>query len=93
MTTHVLATLSNTSPTLLSPNGVHSGVNVSVQNVSASGYIFLGDENVTTSSYGFRILPNHSISFELPSKDHLYITASTSGLTAAVITTGLESKD
>lgn len=89
MTTHVLATLSNTSPTLLSPNGVHSGVNVSVQNVSASGYIFLGDENVTTSSYGYRISPNCAISFELDGHDSIYAVSQTNGLNAAVITTTL----
>ena len=89
MTTHAFTTLSNTTPTLLSPNGVHSGVNVSVQNVSASGYIYLGDQNVTTSSYGYRISPNNAISFELDAYDSIYAVSQTNGLNAAVLITTL----
>ena len=89
MTTHAFTTLSNITPTLLSPNGVHSGVNVSVQNVSASGYIYLGDQNVTTSSYGYRISPNNAISFELDAYDSIYAVSQTNGLNAAVLITTL----
>ena len=51
MTTHALITLNTTTATLLSPYGVHSGVNISIQNVNESGYIYLGGENVSTTNY------------------------------------------
>lgn len=89
MTTHALVTLSNTTPTLLSPIGVHSGVNISVQNVSASGYIYLGGDNVTTSNYGYRISPNSAISFELDAHDSIYAVSQINALSAATITTTL----
>ncbi len=92
MTEHNIYTLSNTSSTKLTPGSIHSGFDITIQNNNAAGYVYVGGANVTTSSYGFRILPNHSISFELPSEDHLYLIASTSGITAAVITIGLESQ-
>ena len=89
MTTHAFVTLSNVTPTMLSPNGIHSGVNISVQNVSASGYIYLGADTVTTSNYGYRISPNSAISFELDAHDAIYAVSQTNGLNAAVITTTL----
>jgi hypothetical protein len=93
MTTHDIFTLSSTAPTLLSPAGTHSGIDITIQNINATGYVYVGGEGVSTSDYGFRILPNHSISFELPGRDALYALSSTNGLNAAVITISLESQD
>jgi hypothetical protein len=91
MATHSLTTLSNATATRLTPNGTHSGRDITIQNVNASGYIYLGgDETVSGSSYGFRILPNHSISFELPGKDALFAVSSINGMSVAVLQTNLE---
>lgn len=89
MNVHSFVTLSNVSATKLTPNGVHSGINVSVQNVNESGYVYLGGETVTTSNYGFRIAPSSAISFELDGLDALYAVSETNGLNAAVITLAL----
>jgi hypothetical protein len=91
MTAYYRQSLSNTSAIRLSPNGTHSGLDFTVQNSNDSGYIYLGgDASVSSSNYGFRILPNHSISFELPGKDSLYAVASTTGMHVSVIYTSLE---
>lgn len=93
MTQHILHTLSNTTVTKLTPNGSHSGMDFTVQNVNETGYIYLGGTNsVSSTDYGFRIMPNHSISFELGSKDAMFAIASANGMKAAVISTSLESK-
>lgn len=91
-TTHGIIALNSSTAVRLTPPGTHSGFDFTVQNVNDSGYIYLGGEGVTTSDYGFRILPNHSISFEIPPRDQLYAIASTS-LNAAVISMGLDSKN
>ena len=92
-TTHALVALNSSTAVKLTPAvDTHSGLDFTIQNPNDSGYIYLGGVGVTTTNYGFRILPNHSISFELPSKDHIYAVASTS-LNAAVISIGLESKN
>jgi hypothetical protein len=92
MTQHSFTTLSNTSATRLTPIGLHSGLDITLQNVNASGYIYVGGTAETSSTnYGFRIMPNHSISFELPSVDSLYAIASDSSMKLAVIQTSLES--
>jgi hypothetical protein len=91
MTTHSLTTLSSSSATRLTPNGIHSGMDVTIQNVHASAYVYIGGEGVTSSSYGYRLAPNTAISFELPGKDALYAITGTNGSQVAVIKTNLDS--
>lgn len=90
MTTHAIVTLSNTTPIQVSPNGTHSGIDITVQNINESGFVYIGGAGVTTSSYGYRIAPSSAISFELPGYDSLFLVASANDLEAAVITMGLE---
>ena len=89
-TAHSLVTLSNSSATRLTPPGAHGGMDITLQNVNASGYIYIGGDGVTSSNYGFRIMPNHSISFELASNDALYAISSTSAMNVAMIQIALE---
>jgi hypothetical protein len=91
MTTHSLTTLSSSTATRLTPNGVHSGMDVTIQNVHSTAYVYVGGEGVTSSSYGYRLNPNSAISFELPGKDALYAITGTNGSQIAVIKTNLES--
>jgi len=90
MTAHKLVVLSTTSPTLLSPPNTHSGVDITIQNVNAEGYIYIGASGLTSSDYGFRIDPSHAISIELNGRDSIYAIGSNSGLSVAVLTTALE---
>ena len=91
MTQSSRTALSNTTPVRLSPNGTHSGLDFTIQNSNDAGYVYLGgSESLTSTNYGFRILPNHSISFELPGQDAIYALASTSGMSVSVIYTSLE---
>lgn len=91
MTTHALLSLSSSEASRLTPLGTHSGMDITLQNVNSSGYIYLGgNESVSSTNYGFRILPNHSISFELPGKDGLFAISSVNGMGLAVIKTNLE---
>jgi hypothetical protein len=91
MAQHKLVNLSNSTAELLSPFGKHSGVDITIQNVNADGYIYIGaNSTVASTDYGYRISPNAAISFELPGTDALYAIGSTTGLKAAVIITNLD---
>jgi hypothetical protein len=92
MTTHAIVAINNATPTLVSPNGTHSGCDITVQNINESGYVYVGGAGVTTTSYGYRVSPNTAISFELPGYDAIYLIGSTT-LNAAVLTMGLEVGD
>lgn len=91
MAQHSIITLSNTSATRLTPMGIHSGMDITIQNINAAGYIYIGGEGLTSSSFGYRIAPDHAISFELPSNDALYALSSENDMDIAIIKTGLES--
>jgi hypothetical protein len=91
MTSHVLTTLSNTAATRLTPNGLHSGMDITIQNINSSGVVYIGGEGVSSSSFGFRLAADHAIAFELPGQDALYAIAENNGAQIAVLKTGLES--
>ncbi len=91
MTTHSLTTLSSTTATRLTPLGLHSGMDITVQNVHDSAIVYLGGEGVTSSNYGYRLNPGLAISFELPGRDALYAISNTNNSKVAVLKTNLES--
>jgi hypothetical protein len=90
---HELVTLSNTVATRISPLGnVHSGLDVTVQNINASGYVYLGGANtVSSANYGYRISPDNAFSLELSGYDHLYAVASANNFPVAILIASLES--
>jgi hypothetical protein len=90
MTTHALTTLSSTSATRLTPNGIHSGMDITLQNVNAEAYIYIGGEDVSTTDYGYRIAPDNAWSVELPGQDALYAISDTNGAYVAMLQMGLE---
>lgn len=89
---HELVTLSNTIATRLTPVGnVHSGLDITLQNVNDEGYIYLGSANtISTSDYGYRLSPNNAFSIELGGYDHMYAIADTDDLLLAVLKGNLE---
>lgn len=93
MANHNLYTITDSVVTRLTPNGTHSGMDITLQNVSSSGYIYIGGSNVSSINYGYRLLPNQAISFELPPKDHLFAIASDTEVKLARLDIGLESQN
>jgi hypothetical protein len=91
MTTHALTTLSNSTATRLTPAVLHSGMDITIQNVDSSAYVYLGGEGVTSSNYGYRIAPGHAISWELQGRDGLFAITDTNNSKIAVMKTNLES--
>jgi hypothetical protein len=74
----------------LTPNGIHSGMDITIQNVDTSAYVYIGGEGVTALNYGYRIAPGSAWSIELPGRDSLYAITNVNGSKIAVIQTGLE---
>ena len=90
MTTHHLTALSSTSATRLTPNGTHSGMDITIQNVDDAAYVYIGGIGVTSSSYGYRLSPGAAWSVELSGKDAIYAISNTNGSQVAVLQTSLE---
>ena len=91
MTIHHTTTLSNETSTRLTPDGLHSGMDVTIQNFSDTAFVYIGGEGVTTSDFGFRLNPGAAISFELPGRDAIYAITDVDGSQVAVLKTNLES--
>jgi hypothetical protein len=89
MANHSTFTLSNTTPTLLSPEGIHSGVELVIQNVSTNGYVYVGGPNVTSGSYGFRIDEESAFGMNVFPKESMYAIAENNGTVIATISSGL----
>jgi hypothetical protein len=89
-TSHNLYTLSDTEATRLTPVGIHSGMDITLQNVHDTAYVYVGGEGVTSSNYGYRIAPGNSVAWELPEKDALYAITDTNNSKLAVLKTSLE---
>lgn len=90
MTTHALYTVGSSTAVQLTPPGTHSGMDITLQSINETGYLYVGGSGVTASSYGYRLMPNHAISFELPGSDELYVIGENNNMKLAVIKTNLE---
>jgi hypothetical protein len=90
MTSHQLVNLSNSEGTRLSSPGTHGGADITIQNINLEGNIYIGAEDVSLSSYGFRIAPNQAWSVELSGKDSIHAISELAGAQVAVLKLNLE---
>ena len=78
-------TLSETTPSLVvSPDNMPQEVHLHNMTKSANEYIFLGDENVSTTN-AIHIDPGESIQLSLPALDSLYAVSDPGGLVLGVL--------
>jgi hypothetical protein len=92
MASHSIITLSTSEAVRLTPVGIHSGLDLTIQNINSDGYVYVGaSEDLSSTNYGYRISPNNALAFELPGADSIYAIGSTTGLQIAVMKTNLES--
>lgn len=90
-TYHKLLTLSSTTVTELTPDGkMHSGLDLTVQNVHESAVVYLGAANVSDSDYGYKLEPGDGFSVELNPRDELYAISDTNGSQVALLRVLLE---
>lgn len=86
MIKHNLVSISNTTATSLDiSENIKSSFSLVVQNINPTGYLYIGNSELTTTNYGFRISPNQAFTIEMPSSQNLYCIASDIGLQAAVM--------
>lgn len=87
---HNLVTLSSASATMVGPMPRHRGVDITLQNTASVGNVFIGNGDVSSSNYGFRIDPGCGWSIELSIYDTVYATTDISGTKLAVFMLNLE---
>lgn len=89
-TQHRVHTLSNTSATLVGPRPVHSGGDITIQNLSDTSFVYIGGESVSSTSFGYRLDPETAWSVELNGSDTIYAIAENDGAQVAILLVGLE---
>jgi hypothetical protein len=89
-TRHNIFNFNGTDSLRVSPDGVHSGTDVTIQNLDNSEYIYIGGVTVDSENFGYRLAPGAAISFELSGRDALYAISTANGVAAAVLYTSLE---
>jgi hypothetical protein len=90
-TYHELVTLSNSTATELTPEGrIHSGLDLTVQNIDETATVYIGGEGVTAADYGFKIAPGAGFSIELNPRDELYAISDTNESEVALLRVLLE---
>jgi hypothetical protein len=73
---HTMMILNQTAQ-LLTFDQVDSGdyareVTICIQNLDANNFVLIGDDTVTTASYGFRISPGQTFTATLNADDEIY---------------------
>ena len=77
MIRHSIKALSTTVPVELTiEDSINSVCTLVVQNVDSAAYIYIGNESVSSSNYGFMIYPNQAFTIELRPYDRLYAVGS-----------------
>lgn len=90
MTLHSLIQLPANEAVRLTPPGHHSGMDITIQNIETSEYVYLGAEGVNSEDFGYRLAPGTAFSIELPGTDALY-AISVNNAYISVLQTNLES--
>ncbi len=67
-----------------------NGKDITIQNNNTSAVVLIGGAGVTTSDYGFKIIPNAAISFELDGTDSIWAVSSTAEATVNIMRIDLE---
>jgi hypothetical protein len=90
MARHSIITLSSSQPTRVSSKASHSGEDITIQNINQEDVVYLGGEDVSSSSFGFALVPGAAWSVELPPKNEIYAISGTNGSAVAVLKVSLE---
>lgn len=86
MIRHEIKTFADINATILDKtNQIRSAYTIILQNINASGYIYLGGENVSSTSYGYRLYPGQGITLEMPAAGFLYGAAETVGMQVSIM--------
>lgn len=80
--------IDNHAVVLIGPSTTHYGANITVQNYSDLGTVYLGGPNVSVTSWGVRLRPNEIWQCDLGPNDTVYAIGSQPMTNVAVMIVG-----
>lgn len=60
------------------------GVTISIQNLNGSNYVYVGGSGTSSTSYGFRLSPNQSITYDLDPSDPVLLATNDTSSSVAI---------
>lgn len=84
MIKHRMYSLNSTPVNLVVHEVIDSMNTLCIQNVSTSGFVYLGMSNVTSSSYGHKLFPGASLNIDLAAATNIYAVGD-AGTTVSVL--------
>jgi hypothetical protein len=89
MANHIMYEIGG-EPTRLTPNGSHSGLDITIQN-QGPATIYLGvDDTLSSGNYGYKLGIDQAFSVELPGHEALYAIADFPGAVISTMQISLE---
>ena len=90
MATGNLISVNSLTPTLITPSGIHSGVDLTIYNQGSSGQIiYIGGANVSSANYGVKLSTGEGFGLSVPPRDEVYVIAAADTVSVSVLTLGL----
>lgn len=82
-TRHKIQSLNSTAVNLVVREATDAVNSMSIQNVSSSGFVYLGGYNVTNTDYGIKLFPGQIYTIELAPSDDIWAVGD-SGTSVAI---------
>ena len=60
-------------------------VTISIQNTDSANSVFIGDNNVSTTQYGYKLEPKQSFTIDLHPSDQLYAVANGASVAVGIM--------
>ena len=80
---HKIQSLNSTAVNLVVRESTDARNSMSIQNISSTGFAYLGAYGVTTSDYGIKLFPGQIYTIELASSDDIWAVGD-SGVSVAI---------
>ena len=80
---HKIQALNSTAVNLVVREATDARNSLSIQNVSNTGFAYLGNETVTSSNFGIKLFPGQIYTIELSSSDDIWAVGD-SGVSVAI---------
>lgn len=92
MANHRTQLITTSEPVRITPNGLHSGMDITIQNLSETNDVYVGGNASmdTETDFGHLIYPTASFGIELPPNDAIYLMSKNGNARVAIFEAGLE---
>lgn len=90
MADHTIITVNNSTATRITPEGTHSGIDLTIQNLDSTHHVYIGGSYVSSTNYGFLLEKGKAVAFTIQPQESLYAIGSHSTQNLAILKLSLK---